>query len=160
MTVQEKQFANTRDASPVNFLGLPTLIRAAGDMTNQAFGLVEHTMVPPGFATPYHTHHREDESFYILDGEVMFICDGKWLKAGPGAFVFGRREVPHGFRVVGAAPARMLILCTPAGFENFVLDMREPAADLASPKAPDMNKLIALATRYKIDIHGPLPELP
>ena len=90
-------------------------------------------MIPPGWASPYHVHHLEDEAFYILEGEVAFVCDGKWIKAGPGAYVFGPREIPHGFKIESAVPARMLVLCAPSGFEHFVLEMSEPAADPPSP---------------------------
>jgi quercetin dioxygenase-like cupin family protein len=131
-------------------------MRSTGETTNGAFGLMEHWSMPPGFATPYHLHHLEDEAFYILEGEIAFICDGKWLPAGPGTYVFGPREIPHGFKVVGNAPARMLLLCAPAGFERFVLEMSEP--DAAPPAPPDMAKLMTLAAKYKIDILGPLPE--
>jgi quercetin dioxygenase-like cupin family protein len=160
MTAQEQRpYINTREDSAIMFLGIPTLMRATGDTTNGAFGLIEQWMMPPGFASPYHTHHLEDEAFYVLEGEVAFVFDGKWSKAGPGTYVFGPREIPHGFKVVGNAPVRMLILCAPAGFEHFVLEMSEPATDLTSPPTPpDMPKLIALAAKYKIDIHGPLPE--
>lgn len=149
---------NTRDDAAVQFLGLPTLLRATKDATGGAFGLIEHGMMPPGFASPYHTHHREDEAFYVLEGEIAFVCGGKWRKAGPGAYVFGPREIPHGFKVAGSVPARMLLLCAPAGFENFVLEMSEPAG--TPPTPPDMAKLVPLAARYQIDIHGPLPEEP
>jgi quercetin dioxygenase-like cupin family protein len=162
MTAQSQlPYMNTREEPAVRFLGMPTLMRSTGETTNGAFGLIEHWMMPPGFASPYHTHHLEDEAFYVLEGEVAFVCDGKWLNAGPGGYVFGPREIPHGFKIVGASPARMLLLCAPAGFEHFVLEMSEPATDLASPPAaPDMARLIALAAKYKIDIHGPLPEPP
>ncbi len=162
MTVQGQQpYVNTREDSAIKFLGIPTLMRSTGETTNGAFGLMEHLMMPPGFASPYHTHHLEDEAFYVLEGEMAVVCDGKWLKAGPGTYVFGPREIPHGFKVVGTAPVRMLLLCAPAGFEHFVLDMSEPATDLTSPPTPpDMTKLIAFAAKYKIDIHGPLPEQP
>jgi quercetin dioxygenase-like cupin family protein len=155
-TKQLQPFLNSREDQAFKFLGLPTLMRASGETTNGAFGLIEHWSMPPGWASPYHTHHLEDESFYVLEGEVAFVCDGKWLKAGPGTYVFGPREIPHGFRVVGAVPARMLILCSPAGFENFVTELGEPES--APPSPPDMAKLAAMAAKYKIDIHGPLPE--
>jgi steroid delta-isomerase-like uncharacterized protein len=119
---------------------------------------MEHWAMPPGFASPYHTHHREDEAFYVLEGEMAFVSDGKWLKGGPGTYVFGPREIAHGFKVIGSAPARMLLLCSPAGFEQFVLEMSEPF--MSPPAPPDMAKLIALAAKYHIDIHGPLPEQP
>lgn len=156
MTAQQLQpYMNTREDSPFRFLGIPTAMRSTGETTRGAFGLMEHWSMPPGFASPYHTHHMEDEAFYVLEGQVAFVCDGKWLTAGAGAFVFGPREIPHGFKVAGDAPARMLLLCSPAGFENFVLDLSTPFSDLTPP---DMAKLMAVAAKYKIDVHGPLPE--
>ncbi len=151
-----KPYMNTREDSAFRFLGIPTLMRSTSETTNGAFGLMEHWTMPPGFASPYHLHHLEDEAFYVLEGEMAFVCGGKWMKAGPGAYLFGPREIPHGFKVIGTAPARMLLMCAPAGFERFVLEMGE---DLTSPPAPpDMAKLITLAAKYQIDILGPLPE--
>jgi hypothetical protein len=92
---------------------------------------------------------------------LTFFCQGKKLKAGSGAYIFGPRDIPHGFRVDGEAPARILLLTTPGGgFENFILEMSDPASDVNLPPAgpPDMQKLMALAAKYKIDILGPLPE--
>jgi mannose-6-phosphate isomerase-like protein (cupin superfamily) len=152
-------YMNTREDSVYRFLGVPTVTRATGETSNGALALVEHLSMPPGFATPYHMHHLEDEAFYVLEGEIAVVCDGKWLHAGPGSFVFGPREIPHGFKVVGSGNARMLIMCTPAGFENFVLELAEPMSELPPP-APDMGKLMAAAAKYSIDILGPLPEEP
>lgn len=154
----QEPYLNRREDSAFRFLGLPTLMRSTGETTNGAFGLMEHWMMPPGFASPYHTHHREDEAFYVLEGEVAFVCDGKWLKAEAGTYVFGPRGIPHGFKIVGSAPASMLILCAPAGFEHFLLEQATPIADPPSP--PDMAKLMELAAKFQIDIHGPLPEEP
>jgi hypothetical protein len=80
------------------------------------------------------------------------------MKATAGSFIFLPRDIPHGFRV--DAPTKLLILTTPAGFEQFVLEMSEPARELALPPAlpPDMAKLMSLARKYRIDILGPLPE--
>ena len=149
-----RPYVNTAQEPPFYFLGLRTILRATGPTTNGAFGLVEQVM-PPGFASPYHTHHLEDEAFYVLDGEMAFVCDGEWTKAAPGTFVFGPRNIPHGFKVLGDEPARMLLLCAPGGFTQFVVDMSEPA-----PAPPDMTKLMALASKYEVDIHGPLPDEP
>jgi quercetin dioxygenase-like cupin family protein len=143
---------NTANEPPIYFLGLPTIVRATAETTGGGFGLVEQVM-PPGFSSPYHSHRLEDEAFYVLEGEMAFVCDGKWTFGGPGTYVFGPRNIPHGFKVLGTAPARMLLLCAPGGFEQFVLDMSEPA-----PAPPDMAKLVAVAAKYSIDILGPLPE--
>ena len=147
-------FVNTIDEPPIYFLGLPTILRATAQKTNGAFGLVESVM-PPGFASPYHTHDLEDEAFYVVEGNMAFVCGGNWVRAKAGTFVFGPRGIAHGFKVVGEAPARMLLLCTPGGFEQFVVDLSEPA-----PAPPDMAKLVTVAAKYKIDVHGPLPEEP
>ena len=141
------------DQAPAYFLGLPTVVRATAQTTNGAFGLIDQLSMPPGFASPYHTHHQEDEAFYVLEGEIAFVCDGTWTAAGPGTYVFGPRDIPHGFKVVGDAPARMLLLCSPGGFEQFVVELSERA-----PAPPDMTRLMSVAARYHIDILGPLPE--
>lgn len=140
------------------FLGVPTVMQATGETTNGGFGLIESSMMPPGFGSPYHTHHREDEAFYVLQGEVAFVLDGDWKVAGAGEYVFGPREIPHGFQVVGSAPASLLLLCSPAGFEHFVLDQATEMTEPVTP--PDMPRMMELAGQYGIDIHGPLPEMP
>ena len=157
-TTPQSSFANTRGETAFRFLGIPTQIRSTAETTGGAFGLIEHWVMPTGFASPYHTHSREDETFYVLEGEIAFVCGGKWLKAGPGAFVYGPRDIAHGFRVVGHSAARMLLMCTPGGFERFVLEQTTPLS--APPSPPDMNRLMTLAGKYGIEIHGPLPQEP
>ena len=58
-------YMNTREDSAFRFLGVPTLMRSTSETTNGAFGLMEHWTIPPGFASPYHVHHLEDEAFYV-----------------------------------------------------------------------------------------------
>src|ERR1700745_355765 len=98
MITQEQLYKISGDDTPIYFLGLPTIMRATRQTTNGAFGLLEHLM-PAGFASPYHTHHLEDEAFYVLEGEMAFVCDGTWTRAKPGTYVFGPRNIPHGFKV-------------------------------------------------------------
>lgn len=157
MTAHSPQpYSNRRTDAAFRFLGVPTLMRSTAETTSGGFGLMEHWSMPPGFASPYHTHHAEDEAFYVLEGELAAVVDGKWLRAGPGTYVFGPREIPHGFKVVGDAPVRMLLLCAPGGFEKFVLELGTDMT--APPSPPDMTKLMAVAAKYQIDILGPLPE--
>lgn len=70
----QQPYLNTRKDAGYRFLGVPTLTRATGETTNGAFGLIEHWEMPVGFASPFHTHHREHESFYVLEGTVAFVC--------------------------------------------------------------------------------------
>ena len=136
------------------FLGQRTWVRSTAAQTGGALGVVEHILTP-GFASPYHLHHNEDEEFYVIEGEIRFISgDESWV-LGPGGFAFLPREVPHGFRVEGDATARILLMATPAGFEGFVADLSTPEPPTGPP---DMAELMRAAARYSIDILGPLPE--
>ena len=149
------------DVEKLSFFGCHIWIKATDEQTGGALGLIEQ-IVPPGAGSPWHMHHNEDESFYVMEGEILFIVgDGQQRNtAGPGTFVFGPRDIPHGFRNDSSAPARMLLQVTPAGFEQFALTLSQPAPDSGFGPAgpPDMERLLAEATKYNIEILGPLPE--
>jgi quercetin dioxygenase-like cupin family protein len=158
MQPQPILYALTREeGQALWFLNCFTRVKATGEQTGGAFGLIEQTL-PAGFASPYHVHHREDETFYLLEGEATFISGDRKIKATAGSYIFLPRDLPHGFKV--DTPTRLLILTTPAGFEHFVLEMGEPAGASGSPSAspPDMEKLMRLAAKYQIGILGALPE--
>ena len=159
MITQDRQpYLNTRQDGPFQFFGAPTVMRSTGDTTDGQFCLLEHLAMPPGLASPYHVHHNEDEAFYVLEGTIAFLCRETWHVAGPGTWVYGPRNIPHGFRVMGSSPARMLLLCAPAGMERFVRELSVPVDAVPSP--PDMALVVAAAAKYGIDILGPLPEMP
>jgi quercetin dioxygenase-like cupin family protein len=140
------------------FLGTLVIVKATDEQTGGAFGLIDNTM-PAGFASPYHLHRNDDESFYVVEGEMTFYVGEERVKAESGAFVYGPRGVPHGFEVDGTEPARILLQNYPAGFEGFPVDVGEPARELSIPPAepPDMERLMAIAAKYDIEILGPLP---
>jgi uncharacterized protein (TIGR02246 family) len=159
MIAQNRQpYVNTRQDGQFQFFGSPTVMRSTGETTDGHFCLLESLSMPPGLASPHHVHHNEDEAFYILEGTVAFLCGDTWQVAGPGTYVYGPRDIPHGFRVLGTSPARMLVQCAPAGFERFVRDLSLPVD--AVPVPPDMTVLVATAAKYGIDILGPLPDTP
>jgi quercetin dioxygenase-like cupin family protein len=147
------------DGPAVWFLNTLAIVKARSSETGGAYGLIEQH-APVGSGTPYHVHRAEEESFYILEGELEFFSESRRFVKGPGAYLFLPRGVPHGYRVVGTSVARFLVLTTPGGFEGFVTEMGEPAMErtLPEPSAPNMDKLGALAAKYCIDILGPLPE--
>jgi quercetin dioxygenase-like cupin family protein len=143
------------EAEALWFMGIPTRVLATAEQTGGAFGLIEH-VIPAGDESPWHVHHAEDESFYVVEGQMTFLCLRRAESAGgPGTFVYGPREIPHGFRVEGTQPATMLLQCTPGGFEHFVIEMSESAPPSGPP---DMEKLMALAAKYDNEILGPLPD--
>lgn len=158
MLKQDRQpYINTRLDDPFRFFGAPTVLRSTGETTGGHFCLLEHTLAP-GFESPWHVHRNEDEAFYVIEGTVAFLCDEAWHVAGPGTWVYGPRDIPHGFRVVGSTPARMLLQCAPAGFEGFVRELSQPID--AEPVPPDVESLGPVAAKYGIEILGPLPRTP
>jgi len=138
------------------FLTNRMTIKATAETTGGAFGLVE-SLIAPGFSPPLHVHHREDESFWVLEGEVTMRCGDKTFRAGPGSFVFLPRDVPHSFVVEGDAPVRMLTLLTPGGGEGVFIDGGRPAEGdgLPPPTPPDIPALKRVSERYGADIVGP-----
>src|SRR5262245_35587102 len=66
---------------------------------------MEHVTMPPGLASPYDTHHNEDEAFYVLDGQVRFVCDGEWTDVVPGRRVCGPRPSAYPQSISGTPDA-------------------------------------------------------
>lgn len=128
-------------------------IKATGEQTGGHLALVE-ILAPEGVQIPLHVHHNEDEGFWILEGELTFHLAGEPVKARVGDFVLGPRGVPHTY-AVDAGPARLLFLFTPAGFEGFIRETGEPAAEHVLPPPhvqPSMATLTALAAKYGIEL--------
>jgi quercetin dioxygenase-like cupin family protein len=146
------------EATAIWFLGTLALIKGNGPETGGTFGTVEFTH-PAGFSTPLHVHHHEDEAFYVLDGTIRGICDGREWSASRGDFVWLPKDSHHGYMVEGEQTVRTLAFSIPAGFEQFVIEAGEPAQSrtLPAPSEPDFEKLGAAAAKYGQEILGPLP---
>src|ERR671914_2108457 len=104
--------------------GLAT-IKTTGKETGDLYSIVE-VLEPPGARAPLHLHRKEDEAFYILEGEMTFRIGEETIKASPGSFVFGPKDVPHAY-TVDSGPARLLYILSPSGFEEFIYATSEPA---------------------------------
>jgi quercetin dioxygenase-like cupin family protein len=94
---------------------------------------VIETTPAPGAGPPLH-HHDFDETFYVIEGELTFRLHDDTVIARPGDVVFAPRGVPHTFANLGEAPARQLIVCTPAGFERHFARL---AAQRAGEQPPE-----------------------
>ena len=133
-------------------------ILATGDQTGGAYALCEARVLPGG-GPPPHIHHREDESFFVLEGEITFQLAGKKVVAKAGSFIQGPRGIPHAFKNESAVPARMLIHVSPPGFEKFLAEFATPVPSFDSPPTPvtpaDIQKLLAVAPGYGIEILPP-----
>jgi mannose-6-phosphate isomerase-like protein (cupin superfamily) len=106
----------------VRFSGAEFLIKASADTTNGAFTIVEETAP---LDTPPHVHERENELFYVLEGEHLIEGAGGEFRVGPGGMVFRPRGVPHAQRRVAPRSGCLLRLFYPAGFESFHRELAE-----------------------------------
>jgi mannose-6-phosphate isomerase-like protein (cupin superfamily) len=155
-TAPDASFLEPGEGQVIWFLRNRMTIKATARSTGGAYGLVE-SLIAPGFSPPLHVHHREDEAFWVLEGAVSMRCGDRTFRAGPGAFVFLPRNVPHTFVVEGDVPARMLTLLTPGGGEGvFIEGGRRAEGDGLPPAAPpDIEALKRVSERYGAEIVGP-----
>jgi quercetin dioxygenase-like cupin family protein len=135
-----------------NVLGEHVTCRAASEDTDGTFSLFE-VVSPPGGGPPLHVHEREDESFYVLDGELLVQSGDRRFPAGPGAFVRFPRGIPHAYRNVSDRPVRLLVVVTPGGYEHFFEAMAQVPMPPDGP--PDIGRVIAVAQRFGVQVVGP-----
>jgi quercetin dioxygenase-like cupin family protein len=144
------------------FLGTLVTLKATAETTAGRVAVIEH-LAASGFGSPLHVHRREDEWFYVTEGELTFWVGGSVTTAPAGSFVYGPRDVPHTFTVTSAGDARFLLVAEPAGFDEFVRQIGRPAATLTLPppsgEPPDVALLTAVAAQYGVEILGP-PGIP
>ena len=149
------------EGEAVWFLGCLATIKASAETTAGRVAAIEH-LAPRGSGSPLHVHHREDEWFYVTEGELTFWVGGEVITAGAGSFVYGPRDIPHTF-AVSSETARFLMVIEPAGFESFMRTLAEPATELVIPppatEPPDVEAMARLAAEYGIEILGP-PGIP
>ncbi|MGH2841826.1 MAG: quercetin 2,3-dioxygenase [Solirubrobacteraceae bacterium] len=127
-------------------------VKASAADTGGLLSIVEITE-PPGAEAPLHVHHREDEAFWILEGDVTIEVGDTIIECHAGDYAFGPRDIPHRF-TVGDAGCRMLFILTPGGMEGLIRDMGEPAASrtLPPPAEPDMDRVRAVAEAYGCEL--------
>ncbi len=128
---------------------------ATGDDTNGKYAMWE-AIVPPGGGPPPHVHSREEESFYVLEGEVTFQVGDERIVIRAGTFANMPVGTPHSFKNESNQPAKMLISVAPAGLEQMFFEFGAPLAEGATAALPPTNdeieKLLAVAPGYGIEI--------
>lgn len=118
------------DEAQVLFDGpLGAFLLAGGDASAGTVAFVVHPLAPRALGAPVHTHRREDEWSYVLEGQVGVELAGEVVVAGPGDLVLKPRDVPHAFWNAGDEPARLLEVITPSGFEHFFAGLGRLAPD-------------------------------
>jgi mannose-6-phosphate isomerase-like protein (cupin superfamily) len=121
--VTHRIFAAGEGATVLSGLGTTIAFKVTGAETEGRCSIIEYT-APPGFAgPPLHIHPHTDELYFVLDGTAQFRLGAETASAGSGALVFIPRGTPHTFANPGDAPARMLVTLTPAGFEQYFVEL-------------------------------------
>jgi mannose-6-phosphate isomerase-like protein (cupin superfamily) len=130
---------------------------AVGDDTLGHYALWE-AIVLPGGGPPPHLHTREEEGFYVMEGEVTFYLGEQRIVARAGASVNMPPGVLHRFQNESNAPAKMLVLVAPAGLEQMFFEVGKPVVPGENPAPPtpqEIAHLLEVAPRYGIEIRLP-----
>jgi len=131
-------------------------IKVTAEQTGGLLSIIE-IAEPANAVAPLHVHKREDEGFWVLEGDVTFEVGRTRIEAHAGDFAFGPRGVPHGY-TVGAEGCRMLFILTPGGFEGLVRGMSTPARQRSLPPAsdvePDWEHVAEVAQAHDCELLG------
>jgi len=143
---------NPGDGKNVLFLGNEMVLKVVSTDTGGVFSLCEFTMQAGFGGPPPHIHHDHEETFYVLEGHMRFRVDGREIEAPAGAIARVPRGVAHTFWVPGEQPAKLLIVFTPAGYENYFEDV---SRTFPAGVPPDPSRLTEIMAKY-----GTVPASP
>lgn len=132
---------------------------AEGKDTGGSFSLAEG-LVPRAAEPPPHTHTREDEAFYILEGEMSVRVGGQTIEARAGDYVYLPQGIEHSFEI-RTPTVRGLFLITPAGLEEAFKRLSEPAQGFTLPppleEPPDVEHVMAVFEAHGVQYAPPPP---
>jgi quercetin dioxygenase-like cupin family protein len=132
---------------------------ATGQDTGGRFALMEQ-VGRKGDVPPRHIHHREDETFYVVEGEMTFSVGDQTIKVPVGTMVFAPRDIAHSF-TIDSEEVRVLVMVAPAGAEGFFKACSVPAPAMTLPPSMDeppyseIQKMMALAPEYGFEFVKP-----
>jgi quercetin dioxygenase-like cupin family protein len=131
---------------------------ATGAETNGKYAQFE-ALVPPGGGPPPHVHSREEEAFYILEGEITFSIGAERRVLTAGMFANMPVGQPHAFRNESDRPARMLISVAPAGLEEMFFkigtQLPQGSTNAPPPSPAEIEQLLKVAPQYGVEILVP-----
>ncbi|MBS4199219.1 cupin domain-containing protein [Bacillus sp. FJAT-49732] len=138
------------------FIGNKASILVSGEDTQGRYAtvLMEERR---GFEPPPHIHSREDETFYVLEGEVTYFIADTSIQATPGTYVYAPRGISHTFKV-NTETAKVLVSVYPSGFDQFVkelsvpLPQEMPHAPTGPPSPQEVQNLMSIALKYGIEL--------
>ena len=140
-------------------LGALLTFKALGEETGEQFWALEG-LADSHMAVPLHSHSREDEVWYVLEGKITFIIGDQTLEGGPGTYAYIPRGTPHTFKI-GSETARWFGFGTPAGLDRWFFETGVPAKTLTLPPPSDtpldIENIVRSLKEYGTDTLGPPP---
>ena len=131
--VSDVELAAAQAAAHAAAGGYP--VRPNGENADGPIAFVE-VWVPAGSGPPMHVHPGTEEAYQVLSGELDVLDGERTFRVRPGDFVLVPPGVPHAYRIVGTAPARMLFLLRPpAAPDGLRVDSPAPDGDTVSHHA-------------------------
>jgi mannose-6-phosphate isomerase-like protein (cupin superfamily) len=122
---------------------------------NGSYALIEWMAPPDGSGPPPHIHRVTDEGFYVLEGMFGFLAGEETLRRSSGAYVFVPRGLVHTFWNDGPAPAKLLIVISPAGFEPYFAELSAGLAAAGNSADAGLRVRQVLSAKYDIEVIGP-----
>jgi quercetin dioxygenase-like cupin family protein len=143
-------------------LGELVIYKISSQRTGGAYALFE-VATRTGAGVPPHVQHREDESFYVLEGEYEFLIEGCTSRLGAGSLLYIPKGTLHGHESVGEGVGRMLVSQTPGGlYERFFEEVGKPVNGGKERHAFedhfDLQRIAAIGVQYGIEIPPPIPQ--
>src|SRR5947208_11613163 len=158
MTPQTPTLKKPTEGRTIAVVGDVYRFLATGDDTNGKYAMWE-AIVPPGGGPPPHVHSREEEGFFILEGEITLHIGEKRIVATAGMFANMPVGTPHSFKNESNRPAKMLISVAPAGLKKMFFEFGVPLPDgsmaALPPTREEIEKLLAIAPKYGIEVKLP-----
>lgn len=148
--VQKPVILGPGEGPAVRVPGHPFVVKASSDDTRGAYALAEATITGEG--PPQHIHHAEDESFYVLEGEVGIQVGDEVVSGTAGAFVLIPRGTVHTFWNAGSGPAKLLVIVSPPGIEEY---LAHAIGDEDIDTATFVERVTAVAETYQMEVVGP-----
>jgi quercetin dioxygenase-like cupin family protein len=138
------------EAPTYDVLGVPIRVLLGGKDTGGQYALA-HALMPPGAEVPPHVHRHEDEAFHVLEGELEIRVGGHTKTLRVGDTLFAPRGIPHSPKNATAQPVRVLLILTPAGFENFFREVDE----IAEVREVTPQEVAAMSARHGCEFLAP-----
>ena len=140
-----------RTEQPLDILGAEMSVKLTNDDTDGIAAIFQQN-VPPMSGPPLHRHSREDEWFYVLDGEITLQIDGQQTILRARSSAFAPRHTAHTFQNFGPGAARMLVMVIPGRLQQFFEELSSLNRGLP---APDLVRTEQLMHEYGIELLGP-----